>query len=396
MPALKVMDDIYYVGVQNQSLRVFDIIMYTEHGTSYNSYIAKGKDKIAIFETVKEKFFDEHLEKIREVCDPAKIDYIVANHTEPDHSGSIAKLLDYAPNAEVLGTVSAIKFLKEILNRPFKHRIVSEKDEIDLGGMTLRFLVVPLLHWPDSMYTYIPEKKALFTCDSFGCHYADDRVFNDLIEGDFTDAYKYYFDNIIGPFKRPYMTNALKKIEGLDIAFIGNGHGPVLRTNLDHYINLYKQWCEPPKKERKDVVIAYVSAYGYTKELAAKIAEGITQASDFDVKMFDLVHDDKEKAAQAIAEADGFLLGSPTLVGDALPPIWEMLLGLNPIIHKGKFASAFGSYGWSGEAVPNLISRMKQLKLNVVLDGLKINFKPSEEQLLEAEEFGRAFANAMQ
>ena len=168
--------------------------------------------------------------------DPADIDYIVVNHAEPDHSGSVAKMLEIAPNATVLGSQTAIAFLKEIVNKPFRHQAVTEKDVIDLGGLSLHFLSVPMLHWPDSMYTWVPEEKALFTCDSFGCHYADERVFNDLIDGDFTDAYKYYFDNIIGPYKNPHMLNALKKIEGLDIQFIGNGHGPVLRRDIPKYL----------------------------------------------------------------------------------------------------------------------------------------------------------------
>ena len=271
---------------------------------------------------------------------------------------------------------------------------MTEKDTVDLGGMTLHFLSVPFLHWPDSMYTYIPEAKALFTCDSFGCHYADSRVFNDLIEGDFTQAYKYYFDCIIGPFKRPYMVNALEKIKGLDIEFVGNGHGPVLRSDVQKYFDMYAQWCQVPVRETKRITIAYVSAYGYTRMLAQAIAQG-AGAEGCEVQMFDLVTDDKAAAAAAVEDADGFLLGSPTLVGDALPPVYEMLLGLNPIIHKGKFAGAFGSYGWSGEAVPNLVARMQQLKLSLPAEGLRVRFKPTEQDLTAAKEYGAAFARAV-
>uniref|UniRef100_UPI00349EC644 flavodoxin domain-containing protein n=1 Tax=uncultured Ruthenibacterium sp. TaxID=1905347 RepID=UPI00349EC644 len=253
---------------------------------------------------------------------------------------------------------------------------------------------VPMLHWPDSMYTYIPELKALFTCDSFGCHYADDRVFNDLIEGDFTEAYKYYFDNIIGPFKNPFMLKALDRIKDLPIEFVGNGHGPVLRSNIQHYFDLYRTWSTPVVREKKTVAVAYVSAYGYTKQLAESICEGLTQ-SGVSVKCFDLVTDDNAQAKAAIADADGFLLGSPTLVGDALPPVYEMLVGLNPIIHKGKFAAAFGSYGWSGEAVPNLVARMQQLKLNMPLEGMKVRFKPTQTDLDAAKQYGLAFGNAV-
>ena len=394
MGAIQAMDNIYYVGVQDKDLRVFDIIMHSDYGTSYNSYLVRGSEKTALFETCKLEFWDEYIANIREVCDPSEIDYIVVNHTEPDHAGCMERILELAPNAKVLGSSTALTFLKEIVNHPFASQAVTEADQIDLGGLTLTFLSVPFLHWPDSMYTYIPELKALFSCDSFGCHYADDRVFNDLIEGDFTDAYLYYFTHIIGPFKRPFMTKALDKIAALDIQFIGNGHGPVLRSNIQKYLDMYRAWCAPQPKNGKDVVIAYVSAYGYTRSLAEAIAKGVQEAG-VSVKVFDLVTDSAEEAKAAIADADGFLLGSPTLVGDALPPIYEMMMGLNPIIHRGKFAGAFGSYGWSGEAVPNLVARMQQLKLSMPLEGMKIRFKPTQQDLDNAVSYGKQFAEAV-
>ena len=396
MSAIKAMDDLWWVGVEDHDLRVFDIVMHSDWGTSYNAYAVRGAEGVALFETVKEKFFDEYLANLKEVCNLDEVKYIVVGHTEPDHSGSLEKLLDLTPNATVVGSATAITFLKEIVNKPFASRAVKEGDTIDLGGRTLTFLSVPFLHWPDSMYTYIPEMKALFTVDSFGCHYADDRVFNDLIDGDFTEAYKYYFDCIMGPFK-PFVLKALDKIKPLDIQFIGNGHGPVLRANIPHYLELYRQWATPvvvPADERR-VAIAYVSAYGYTKQLAGVIADALAEGGVKHVELYDLVECDLETARAAVQTADGFLLGSPTLVGDALPPIYEMLVGLNPIIHKGKPAGAFGSYGWSGEAVPKLTAQMQAIGLKLPVEGLKVRFKPSEAQLAEARQFGLDFAAAV-
>ncbi len=396
MSAIKAMDDLWWVGVEDHDLRVFDIIMHSDWGTSYNAYAVRGSEGMALFETVKEKFFDEYLANLKEVCSLDEVKYIVVGHTEPDHSGSLEKLLELTPNATVVGSATAITFLKEIVNKPFASRAVKEGDTIDLGGRTLTFLSVPFLHWPDSMYTYIPEMKALFTVDSFGCHYADDRVFNDLIDGDFTEAYKYYFDCIMGPFK-PFVLKALDKIKPLDIQFIGNGHGPVLRANIPHYLELYRQWATPvvvPADERR-VAIAYVSAYGYTKQLAGVIADALAEGGVKHVELYDLVECDLETARAAVQSADGFLLGSPTLVGDALPPIYEMLVGLNPIIHKGKPAGAFGSYGWSGEAVPKLTAQMQAIGLKLPVEGLKVRFKPSEAQLAEARQFGLDFAAAV-
>ena len=178
----------------------------------------------------------------------------------------------------------------------------------------------------------------------------------------------------MGPFK-PFVLKALNRIKDLDIEFIGNGHGPVLRTNIQHYFDLYRKWATPVKKapEDRNVVIAYVSAYGYTKQLAETIAEGLADGGVQHIQMYDLVTDDNAAAKAALQSSDGFLLGSPTLVGDALPPIYEMLVGLNPIIHRGLPAAAFGSYGWSGEAVPNLTARMEALKLGQPLPGLKLS-----------------------
>ncbi len=165
---LKVKDDIFWVGALDFDIRTFDVVMYTEYGTTYNSYVVKVSEKTAIIEAAKGKFFDEYLERLNTITSPEKIDYLVVNHTEPDHTGAIEKLLDINPNMTIIGSAFAIKFLKEITNKDFKSQVVKEGEEISLGNKTLTFLSVPFLHWPDSMYTYIKEDKTLFTCDSFG------------------------------------------------------------------------------------------------------------------------------------------------------------------------------------------------------------------------------------
>lgn len=397
MAAIKAMDNLYYVGVLDKNLRVFDIIMETQHGTTYNSYILKGQNKTVLFEAVKDKFYDEFIANIEEVCPLTDIDYIVISHTEPDHTGSLQKLLSVAPNATVLAGQTALTFLGEIINAPFPHQVVTEKDVIDIGGMSLSFLSTPMLHWPDTIFTWVKEKGILFTCDCFGCHYADDAIFNDAIDSDvdFTPAYKYYFDNIIGPYCYPHMLNALDKIKDLDIKFVANGHGPVLRTNIQHYLDMYRGWSQKPQDKSPSVAIAYVSSYGYTKALALAIKDGLLCAGIKTVKMFDLVEDCIEEACKELAAADGILLGSPTLVGDALPPIYEVMICLNPVIHRGKFAGAFGSYGWSGEAAHNIAARLNQLRMTLPLPEMRVRLKPTEEDLKLAFKYGEDFADAM-
>ena len=394
MNALEVTKDIYWVGALDPNLRIFDIIMYTPFGTTYNSYVVRGSEKTAVFETVKEKFFDEYLERLHSLhIDIEKIDYIVVDHTEPDHAGCIGKLLEIAKNAKVVGSPAAIGFLKEIINRDFEYITVGDGDSLSLGNKTLSFISTPFLHWPDSIYTYVEEDKLLITCDSFGSHYSSEAVFNDLNENEenYREALKYYFDAIMGPFK-PYVLNAIDKIKDLQIDVICPGHGPVLRDDPLSIVNQYKEWSLPEKApEIPEVTICYVSAYGYTQSVAKKIEEGINSSTNYKVNMYDVIHHDMNDILSSIGKSEGIIFGTPTINGDALKPIWDLLINLNPLVHGGKVASVFGSHGWSGEGVPNVEDRLKQINLDLY-PSMKFNFKPSENDLNFAYKFGESFA----
>lgn len=397
MKTLKLRDDFYWAGIIDDKLRVFDIIMYTEFGTTYNSYVLKAKDKIVLFETVKEKFFDEWMDKLEDIIDVTKIDYLVVNHTEPDHAGSVERLLELSPHLKIISTGCAAGFLKEIVNREFCSITVSDDERMQIGDKTLHFMIVPNLHWPDTMYTFIEEEQILVTCDSFGSHYG----FEDVLVSKVTDqegymrATKYYFDCIIGPFK-PYMLKALERVRALDVSMICPGHGPVLDDNIGFIEDTYENWCtviNPNKK--KTVIMPYVSAYGYTKQIAEKIEEGIRESGDIDVRSYDMVTADQAKVLEELGFADGILFGTPTIVGEALKPIWDLTTSIFAGTHGGKLASAFGSYGWSGEGVPHIMERLKQLHMRTV-DGLRIRFKPGETDLVEAFEFGYNFGCLLQ
>lgn len=398
MKSLKIKNDLYWVGALDPELRVFDIIMHTPYGTTYNSYVVKGSEKTAVIETVKVEFFEQYLERLEDLeVNLKELSYIVVNHTEPDHAGSVAKLLALAPNAKVVGSPIAIKYLKAITNTDFEYIEVREGATLSLGNKTLKFLSVPMLHWPDSMYTYVEEDKTLFTCDSFGSHYSFDGVFNDLIENkeDYLDALKYYFDCIMGPFK-PFMLKAINKIEKLDIDTICPGHGPVLRSNPFEVVNKCKEWCQPAKKnEVKKIVIPYVTAYGYTEVIAKEIVKGIESKGNFDIKLLNVIEHDLNDVVAEVASSDAFICGSPTILADMLEPIRELLTKLNPVIHGGKYAGSFGSYGWSGEAVPRIDTRLAELKMKTVAPSININFKPSEKELEESFNYGVAFADVL-
>lgn len=397
MKALKLRENFYWTGIVDADLRVFDIIMYTEFGTTYNSYVLKTGDKTVLFETAKEKFFDDYLEKLKEITDVESIDYLVVEHTEPDHAGSVERLLDLNPGMKIIATGCALGFLKEIVNRDFTGIPARDNMTMKIGDRTLRFLFVPNLHWPDTMYTYIEEEQILVTCDSFGSHYG----FDDVLLSKVTDwegymrATKYYYDNIIGPFK-PFMLKALERVRELDISMICTGHGPVIDDKIDFILNTYEEWSTVVNSNpKKTVIMPYVSAYGYTKSLAEKIAEGIRASGDIDVRAYDMVEADQAKVLEELGFADGILFGSPTIVGEALKPIWDLTTSIFAGTHGGKLASAFGSYGWSGEAVPHLIERLKQLNMKVT-EGFRVRFKPDENQLQDAFDYGFNFGCLLQ
>ncbi|HHX53893.1 MAG TPA: FAD-dependent oxidoreductase [Clostridiales bacterium] len=398
MQTLKLTDRVYWCGVLDPDLRTFDIIMHTEFGTTYNSYLIKGDNATALIDASKACFSDEWLDKVNKLIGVTKIDYLIVNHTEPDHSGAVEKFCELNPDVKIIATTAAIGFLGQIANRPLNTLPAKEGQTLDLGGVTLKFMIFPNLHWPDTMFTYAVEEKLLFSCDCFGSHYS----FGEVLVSRVTDcegykrATKYYFDNILGPFKRPYLANAVKKVKDMDIAMICPGHGPVLDEGKDGILAWYDEWMEEaPKSDKKKAVITYVTAYGYTRQLAEKIGAGIKDAGA-DVESLDLTGHPElmDAASTAIAESDGFLLGTPTIVGEALKPIWDIATSMFAATHKGKIAAAFGSYGWTGEGVPNITERLKQLRLKV-RDGFRVRFKPTENDLLDAYDYGYDFGCAL-
>ncbi|MCL2865025.1 MAG: FAD-dependent oxidoreductase [Lachnospiraceae bacterium] len=392
-------NDLIWLGTLDPDLRVFDIIMYTEHGTTYNAYLLKGSEKNALIETTKPKCWDDYITSIKKYVAVEEIDYIVLNHTEPDHSGCVVNLIELNPGITIVGTGGAIGFLKEIVNQDFNSMIVKEGDTLSLGNKTLSFMPLPNLHWPDTMFTYVPEDALLFTCDSFGAHYSHEGVLRSTVsnEKDYKETLKYYFDNIIGPYKHPFMVNALKRIEGLPIKMICVGHGPVLDSHVEETIAQYKRWCQVPEKSAEHlVVMPYVSAYGYTKFLAEEIGKGVQASGNVEVLLYDMVEEKNTyEVMQKMPIADGILFGTPTIVGEALPPILSLMVPMHAVTYKGKLASAFGSYGWSGEGVPHVIERLHQLKFKV-LDGFRIRFKPNENELKDAFDYGYNFGCVLQ
>jgi flavorubredoxin len=391
---LDVTDDVKWIGVLDRDLVTFDIVMETVYGTTYNSYFINA-DKKAIIETTKEVFKDEYLEKIQQVTDPSEIEFIILNHTEPDHSGNLKHLLKIAPEATVVGSGQALNYLKEMIGEPFKMLKVKDGDKLDLGNKTLRFIGAPNLHWPDSMYTYLEEEKILFTCDSFGAHFCDDRIFDDLAS-EYNDSFKYYFDVILKPFSK-FMLKAIEKIRPLEINMICPGHGPVLRSTWKEKVELSEKYAQEYldsiENSRQNILITYVSAYGYTKEMAFQIAEGIKAAADVTIDVVDIENILPGDLEEKIVKAHAVLIGSPTINQNIVLPIYKMFALINPLRDKGKPAAAFGSYGWSGEAVKLIESQLAGLKLNVIGEGMSQKFYPNNGKADELRNFGKEFAS---
>lgn len=396
MSVTEIVKGISWVGVRNPDLRVFDVIMRTDWGTSYNSYLIQGTDKTALVDTVKEGFTDEFIANINELCDVSKVDYIISNHTEPDHSGALEKLLELAPNAKVLCSKPASVFLKNILNTKFDCDVVADGDTLELGGKTLRFISAPFLHWPDSIFTYVVEDAVLLSGDVFGFHFSAKDVFDDLtpLSKEMIESQKYYFDVIMGPFKN-YVLDAVKKVRGLHIDVIGPSHGPVLRSAPWDAVDRYETWASDilEKNEVKKVYIGYVSCYGYTRMLGEAIAEVVKEAG-YDVEIEDVSLVDPSVSAAKIHKADAFAIGSPTINRDALKPVWDVLTSISTFVVKGKTAAVFGSFGWSGESVKYISERLRCVGADIV-GTCSAKLKPDEGELNEAKKVGKDIVEAL-
>ncbi|MFO7923295.1 MAG: FprA family A-type flavoprotein [Bacteroidales bacterium] len=394
---LDVSKDVKWIGILDYDIVTFDIVMETEYGTTYNSYFIDAEKK-TIVETTKARFWDTWLEKIKAVTDPSEIEYIILDHTEPDHSGNLENLLSLAPGATVVGSGNAIRYLEDIVSIPFKSMKVKDGDTLDLGNKTLKFISAPNLHWPDTIYTWLEEDKILFTCDSFGAHFCKEEMFDDLVDN-YDDSFKYYFDVILKPYSK-FMLKAIEKIRPLDISVIATGHGPVLRSDWKKYVDLSEKYAREylagSDPEENNVLVTYVSAYGYTKQMAEYIAEGIRETDPgIKVETADIETMPLGELDSLLVRCNALLVGSPTINQNTLLPVYKLFALINPIRDKGKLAASFGSYGWSGEAVNIIEGNLKNLKLKVIEGGFATKFFPHAEKIDELREFGRRFGREM-
>ncbi|MHC4307170.1 MAG: FprA family A-type flavoprotein [Planctomycetota bacterium] len=392
MDSLKIKDNIYWVGALDPEMRIFDLIFKTDNGTTYNSYLIKD-EKTALIDTVKKPFTAEFISRLRTQIDLKDIDYIIISHTEPDHSGALSELLKYACNAKIIASKAGGHLLQNILNVPLDVTTTDKCPIIELGSCRLKFIPAPYLHWPDTIFTYLDKERILFTCDAFGAHYCDERMFDDLV-GDFDPHFHYYYDSIMRPFK-PYILKAIEKIEELDIDIIATAHGPIIRKNPRKYIESYRRWSQNQTDAIKNVLILYTSIYGSTKKMAEAVAKGALEEG-VNVKMLDVNDTDPQFIRDAIEKADGIIVGSPTIVGDVPKPVWDALTLLSSVKSSIKLGAAFGSYGWSGEATKMVEDRLSGLHIKLHKPSLKIKLIPDDSIIEECQGFGKEFVIALE
>ena len=381
MECIEIKPNLYYVGVIDHSLQVFDVTVKTSFGSSYNSYLLKTSEGLVVFEGSKQGFADEYIEHLQSFGPLTNIKYLVVSHTEPDHSGAIDQLLEVCPNITVVASQGALVNLKKIVTHDFKSIVARPDETLKIGEYTLLFVSGVMLHWPDVMFTYIEELKSLVCCDAFGAHYAADCILLSKLENktDYEQSFDYYYQNIMFPFA-PYVLQACDRVDKLEIEMLLVGHGPIVDCDVSKKIKRYRELATMPPYNPKKVVIVYGSAYGYTKQMAFTLADKyMRNGKQVVVFRIDALNYDKirDHIIREIVNCDHLLLGSPTIVGDAVSFFYDLLAHIPMTMCHGKTASVFGDYGWSGEAVANLSQRLEQLHFTVI-PGFRVNFRIDE------------------
>lgn len=394
MAALEILPGIYSVGVLDWNVRNFHGHTYTtKRGSSYNAYLIID-DKVTLIDTVYGPFSAELIENIQQVTSIDKIDYIIANHVETDHSGALPEIMKLATRARIFGTEKCKEGLQRYYYGNWDFQAVKSGDKLELGKRSLTFLEAPMIHWPDSMFTYCPEEQLLMPNDAFGQHLATQERFADEIDPYvvWDEAAKYY-GNILWPLGQVI----LKKIEeirkmGLPIKMIAPSHGVIWRKDPVQIVDRYVSWAK--NETIAKVVLVYETMWGATEKMGRKIAEGI-EKEGISVKLFDITGSDRTEVIKEMLEAGGFIFGSSTHDNGMLTTIagfLDFIRGLKP---KNRLAAVFGSYGWAGGAVKQIEGIAKETGLDLVQKGLEVKYMPDKNDLAACVEFGRNFAVAI-
>ncbi len=392
MQAVKISDKVYWVGAIDWNLRDFHGYA-TRRGTTYNAYLVLG-EKPTLVDTVKKEFYDEMMQRIKSVIDPKKIQIIISNHSELDHSGALAQTLEATEPDEVYVSAMGQKNLTAHFHRDLKLKIVKTGDKIDIGGDIISFLEARMLHWPDSMFSYLENEKILFSNDVFGMHLATDKLFDDENDEHVwpTEAEKYYANIVL-----PYSDIVLRFLEqvkkmGLTPKVIAPDHGFVWRKNPTKIVNLYTQWAT--QKPTNKAVIVYDTMWGSSEKMARQIADGLSSGGTR-VRILSMHHNDRSEVALALLDSAALIVGTPVLNSQIFPAMADVLCYLKGLKKKNLLGAAFGSYGWNGAPIDVLTKTLEEMGVQIVCPAVKSMFVPDEQTSEKCREMGVQISRAI-
>ena len=374
-------ENIHWIGIIDWNLRDFHGYI-TKRGATYNSYLITD-EKTILVDTVKKPFFEQWLANIREIVDPATIDYLICNHIEPDHSGSLNLFRHMYPQVKILASKMAVNGLKRYYGPDLEITVVKSGETLSAGANTLQFLETPMVHWPDSMFTYIPEKRLLFSMDAFGQHIATARRFDDQVDlpAVMQEAKKYYANLLI--HLSPLIQTTLKKVTELklEIDMIAPSHGIIWRSHISDIMQAYTNWSTYASVPK--AVIIYDTMWGSTELMAQCLVNQFMQA-DIDARLLKLRENHRSDVMAEILDARAILIGSPTIHRQMFPTVADLLCYMKGLKPQHKIAAAFGSYGWSGEAMQLVSDELQAMQLDVI-DGIKAVYRPAEAEQEQAQ-----------
>jgi len=387
MKKIELAENIYWVGAVDWNIRDFHGYS-TNRGTTYNAYLIVD-EKVTLIDTVKKPYKSELMHRIHNIIDPEKIDYIVVNHVEMDHSGSLPEVIKAINPEKVICSKMGHKALLQHFHQPdWPYHVVASNEEISLGQRTLSFLETRMLHWPDSMFTYVKEDEILFTSDAFGEHLATSERFDDEVNQDVLmhEATKYYA-NILTPYS-PLIQKLLAKVQEmkLPIKMLAPDHGVIWRSNPGKIIDAYSRWSAHQTNGK--ALVIYDTMWESTRKMAKAVTEGL-HMEGVEYKLIDLSVNHRSDVLTDVLEASAIVLGSPTLNNGMLPRMADLLMYMRGLRHTNKIGAAFGSYGWSGEAVRMMNEILAEMRITVCHEGIKAQYVPDHDQLKACVELGR-------
>lgn len=387
--AIKISDHVYWVGAIDWTIRDFHGYT-TPRGSTYNAYLIMA-EKITLIDTVKAPFKDEMLARIKSVVDPSQIKYIISNHSEMDHSGCLAEVIDLIKPEKVFASALGIKALKDIFHDEHEITAVKEGESLSLGDMELNFMETRMIHWPDSMFSYLAQDQVLFSQDAFGLHLASLERFDDEIPAA-TLEYEAatYYANIVLPYS-PVVLKALEKVKakGWEIKYFAPDHGPVWRKDLGIIVELYQKWAA--QKPTAKAVVVYATMWHSTEKMARAISESLAEEG-VKVKVMPVNEVHRSNVVYEVLEAGALIVGSSTLNNNILPAMADVMTYLKGLKPANLIGASFGSYGWSGESVRHLEEMLKEMKVEIVAEGVSSKQVPDEAVLDKCRELGKTIA----